>query len=93
MYNKQDIVKRMSKRIGKSQKEVKEVIDAYIDEILMALAEGEEVKIPGIVKLIFKETPKTKRFCNLTKKEITIRPKKTVKVKPLSNVKEIDLLK
>ena len=86
--NKDLLVKTVAATTGKTQKEVKEVVNATLEAITNALVEGNEVKLAGFGKFEVVERAERTGTNPSTGESIIIPATNSVKFKASSTLKE-----
>ncbi|MFA9461637.1 integration host factor subunit alpha [Thiohalorhabdus methylotrophus] len=79
---KADLVEMLHDRIGFSKKEARELVETSLDEIRLALANGEEVKLSGFGKFELRDKPPRPGRNPKTGEEVTITARRVVNFRP-----------
>lgn len=89
MVNKEDLIKRVIDETGENKEVVETIVDAFLQEILDSLTNGEEVKIVRFGKFNVKSRVE-RNIVNPSTKEIMRLPTlSTVSFRPSQNVKDL----
>ncbi|KPV41622.1 integration host factor subunit alpha [Thiohalorhabdus denitrificans] len=79
---KADLVEMLHDRIGFSKKEARELVETSLNEIRLALANGEEVKLSGFGKFELRDKPPRPGRNPKTGEEVTITARRVVNFRP-----------
>jgi len=93
MINKKELIRKVAFHSGETMGTTEKVLDTLTDVIVESLEAGDEVKLPGLVKFVFHESDEKMQYSPQKGKKIKLRPRKKVKAKTLSKLKDIDLFK
>ncbi len=85
---KTEFIKAVADRTGKSQKETKEIIDAALDIVTEALADGKKVTLTGFGTFEVRHRQQREGVNPQTKQKITIPETKTPGFSASSTLKE-----
>jgi DNA-binding protein HU-beta len=91
MANKQDLVARVSDKVGFTKKDAGTIVEGFVDEIIKALNNGEKVSIPGLGIFEVVETKEKTAFINPRQRELgrkTVPASKKIKFKRSSTLAE-----
>lgn len=84
--HKKELVEAVAKKTGKSQKEVKETLEAILDTIKETMKSGDKVTLVGFGTFSSKERPERMGRNPQTGKSIKIKKKNVVKFKAGSDL-------
>lgn len=87
--NKKEFLKVVADKMGKTQKEVEEVLDVVIETIKETLVSGDNVNFTGFGKFEVSERAERKGRNPKTSKEILIPASKAAKFKPAKPLKDL----
>ncbi|HHW62039.1 MAG TPA: HU family DNA-binding protein [Syntrophomonadaceae bacterium] len=91
--NKSELVKSLAEKAEITQKEAATALEAMVETIEEALAEGDKVQIIGFGSFEVRERKERKVISPATKKEITVPATKVPAFKPGKSLKEAVALK
>jgi len=86
--NKQDLVKELSQTLDMSQKEVRMILDAYMEEIVLILEEGQQYKQTGFGTFKTVLSKERVSYNPALKKKMRLPVKKKIKFRPSKKLKE-----
>lgn len=83
-----ELVTAVAKKTGTTQKDIKLVLEGFVEVIYETLAKGEEVKIVNLGEFEIRERESRTAENPKTKEKITTKPKSVVKFNISRNLKE-----
>jgi len=86
--NKQELVKELSQTLEIPQKDVRVILDAYLEEILLILEEGQQYKQTGFGTFRTVLSSERISYNPALKKKMRLPVRKKIKFKPSSKLKE-----
>lgn len=88
VLNKEDLVAEVVQKTGHTKKDIRVIVDAYLESITETLAEGGKVKLHGFGNFEVRERAARKGRNPQTSQEIMIPASKAPAFKPAKNLKE-----
>jgi len=79
---KQELIRRIAERAGKSRKEASDILEATLDSIRDSLKNGEEVRLVGFGSFKVRTTAGRTGINPQTRERITVGPKQRVRFAP-----------
>jgi nucleoid DNA-binding protein len=79
---KQELIRRVAERVGKSRKETTDILDATLNSIRDSLKNGEEVRLVGFGSFKVRTSAERTGINPQTKERITVGPKQRVRFAP-----------
>lgn len=93
---KLEMIKRLSARTGISQYQAGRVMEAFVLEAVLALGEGDEVRLPHFGKFVAHKKPARKSQTYLYKnedgspREVVVTERTLIKFQPFAHLNDID---
>lgn len=87
--SKKEVIKLVADKLGKTQKDIEEVLDIIIETIKDSLVSGESVNFAGFGKFEISERAERKGRNPQTSEEILIPASKSAKFKPAKPLKDL----
>jgi len=79
---KQELIRRIAERAGKSRKETTDILEATLDSIRDSLKNGEEVRLVGFGSFKVRTSAERTGVNPQTRERITVGPKQRVRFAP-----------